>query len=140
MLSVVVFNHDDLSGEFVVSEAGTISPPLVGEIPAARRTVEAVGQDYADLLANGYLVEPHVSASINKYRPFFIIGGVKRPGAYPNPYSYQCANPYQSCMTILQAIALAGGRIQCASVGEETPDLCTLFRDSPRWYPGLGRY
>ncbi len=98
VLNIVVFNHGDLSGEFTVSEAGSVALPLIGEIPAARRTTNAVRQDYSDLLANGFLVNPNVSANISQYRPFFIVGGVRQPGAYP----------YQSGMSILHAIALAG--------------------------------
>lgn len=134
-LKIVVFNHEDLSalcvaeaatptdqagkqitaesqgGELsgcaVVGEAGTISFPLVGEIRAAGRTVEAVGRDYADRLADGYLVNPDVSVSIGRYRPFFIIGGVQEPGAYE----------YKADMTISKAIALAGGRSEFAISG-----------------------
>ena len=104
-LNIVVFNNEDLSDNFVVSEAGTISLPLVGQIRAAGRTTDAVRQEYSDLLANGYLVNPRVSASISVYRPFFIIGGVNKPGAYP----------YQSGMTILHAIALSGGHSELAT-------------------------
>ena len=64
----------------------------------------AVGQDYSDLLANGFLVDPKISANISRYRPFFIIGGVRKPGAYP----------YQTGMSILHAIALAGGHSELA--------------------------
>ncbi len=136
-LKIVVFNHEDLSvpcvaeaevatatgkvgnetaaqgrggkssGCAVVSEAGTISLPLVGEIRAARRTVEAVRRDYADRLVDGYLVNPYISVSISKYRPFFIIGGVQEPGAYE----------YQADMTISKAIALAGGHSELAIKG-----------------------
>ena len=106
-LNIVVFNHEDLSGNFVVSEAGTISLPLIGDIRAAGRTTGAVRQDYADHLANGYLVNPRVSANISIYRPFFIIGGVKVPGAYP----------YRVGMTILHAIAFGGGHSELAIKG-----------------------
>ena len=98
-LNIVVFNNEDLSDNFVVSEAGTISLPLAGNIRAAGRTTDAVRQEYSDLLADGFLVNPNVSVSISKYRPFFIIGGVKKTGAYE----------YQADMTISKAIALAGG-------------------------------
>ena len=104
VLNIVVFNNGDLSGEFTVSEAGSIALPLIGEIPAARRTTSAVRQDYSDLLANGFLINPNVSVSIIQYRPFFIIGGVRKPGAYP----------YQTGMSILHAIALAGGHSELA--------------------------
>ena len=136
-LKIVVFNHEDLSalcvaeaeiatptgqvgdeiaakgrggkssGCAVVGEAGTVSLPLVGEIRAAGRTVEAVRQDYVDRLADGYLVNPYVRVSIRKYRPFFIIGGIHEPGAYE----------YQVDMTISKAIALAGGLNELAIKG-----------------------
>ncbi len=118
-LNIVVFNQEDLSGNFVVSEAGTISLPLVGEIRAAGRTTDAVRQDYSDRLANGYLVNPRINANISKYRPFFIIGGVNRPGAYP----------YQTGMTILHAIALAGGHSELAI--RDTPPLLKRASGAP---------
>jgi len=99
VLDIVVFNHEDLSGDFVVSNAGIVSLPLIGGIRALGRTINAVRQDYSDLLANGFLLNPRVSASIGLYRPFFIVEGVQKPGAYP----------YQPGMSILHAIALAGG-------------------------------
>ncbi len=110
-LNIVVFNNEDLSDNFVVSEAGTISLPLAGNIRAAGRTTDAVRQEYSDLLADGFLVNPNVSVSISKYRPFFIIGGVNKPGAYP----------YQSGMTVLHAIALSGGHSELAI--RDTPPL-----------------
>ena len=110
-LNIVVYNNEDLSDIFVVSESGTVSLPLVGQIRAAGRTTEAVRQEYSDLLSNGYLISPRVSVNISTYRPFFIIGGVKNPGAFP----------YQSGMTILHAIALAGGHSELAIRG--TPPL-----------------
>lgn len=103
-LNIVVYNHEDLSGLFTISESGAISLPLVGEIPAAGRTVDEVRQDYTKRLTNGYLIDPRVSVNISTYRPFFIIGGVNQPGAYP----------YQTGMTILHAIALAGGHSDLA--------------------------
>lgn len=103
-LNIVVYNNEDLSDNFVVGEGGMISLPLVGQIRAAGRTTEAVGQEFSDLLADGYLVNPRVSVNISKYRSFYIIGGVNNPGAYP----------YQSGMTILHAIALAGGHSELA--------------------------
>ncbi len=118
-LNIVVFNHSDLSGNFVVSEAGNISLPLIGEIRAARRTTDAVRQDYSDHLANGYLVNPRVSANISIFRPFFIIGGVNEPGAYP----------YQTGMTILHAIALAGGHSELAI--RDTPPLLKRASGAP---------
>ena len=110
-LNILVFNHVDLSGKFVVSEAGTVALPLVGEIRAAGRITNEVRKDYSDLLSNGFLINPNVSINISTYRPFFIIGGVVQPGAYP----------YQTGMTILHSIAIAGGHSELAI--RDTPPL-----------------
>ena len=118
-LNIVVFNHEDLSGNFVVGKAGTISLPLIGEIRAAGRTTNAVRQNYSDLLANGFLVNPRVSANISIYRPFFIIGEVRKPGKYL----------YQSGMDILRAIALAGGYSELAN--KDTPPLLKRASGAP---------
>ena len=114
-----MFNQEDLSGNFAVSEAGTISLPLIGEIRAAQRTTNAVRKNYSDLLANGFLLNPSVTVSISMYRPFFIIGGVHKPGAYP----------YQTGMAILHAIALAGGHNELAI--RDTPPLVKRASGAP---------
>ncbi len=103
-LTLTVFNQEDLSGDYVVDEAGKISIPLIGEVPAANRTATTVREEVRDRLADGYLVNPRVTVSINKYRPFFIVGGVREPGAYE----------YQTGLTVLMAIALAGGHSELA--------------------------
>ena len=115
-MNIVVYYHEDLSarcsgseaaqskGCAVVSDSGTIALPLVGEIRVEGKTVEEVRQEYTARLSEGYLVNPYVTINIHKYRPFFIIGGVRQPGAYP----------YRKGMTILHAIALAGGHSNLA--------------------------
>ncbi|MBR9833835.1 MAG: polysaccharide export protein, partial [Alphaproteobacteria bacterium] len=50
-------------------------------------------------LSDGYLLDPSVSAEVINYRPFFILGEISRPGEYP----------YASGLTVLNAVAAAGG-------------------------------
>ena len=103
-VNLVVFNQEELSGEHVVDEAGRISVPLIGSVPAANRTTEQVREEIRDRFLDGILRDPKVTLSINKYRPFFIVGGVRTPGAYE----------YQTGLTVLHAIALAGGHSELA--------------------------
>src|SRR5690606_27378930 len=49
--------------------------------------------------ATRYLRNPRVSIQVTNYRPFYILGEVKEPGSYP----------YVDGMTVVQAVALAGG-------------------------------
>lgn len=98
-LRITVFNEDTLSGEFAVGTEGTLSFPLIGDVPAKGKTPQEVAAAIQAQLANGYLREPKVSAEVSVYRPFFILGEVKAPGQYP----------YASGMTAVNAIATAQG-------------------------------
>jgi protein involved in polysaccharide export with SLBB domain len=96
---VIVFNEADLSGDFDVDGRGQISVPLVGEIQAGGGTVRQVERTIEDKLREGFLRDPKVSAQVIGYRPFFILGEVRSPGSYP----------YVNGMTIVSAVAIAGG-------------------------------
>lgn len=98
-LRVIVFGEEDLSGEFVVDDAGFVRLPLIGQIAAAGRSVRQLEDDIAAKLGKQYLKNPRVSIEVVNYRPFYIIGEVNKPGEYP----------YVAGMSILNAVAMAGG-------------------------------
>ncbi len=98
-LRVTVFGQKDLSGEFSVNGKGVIALPLIGEVASSDVTVDELSQRIASKLKPDYLVNPRISVEVLNFRPFFIIGEVKNPGSYP----------YQHGMTVVNAIALAGG-------------------------------
>jgi protein involved in polysaccharide export with SLBB domain len=98
-VKVVVFNHEDLSGEFTLDGAGNFAMPLIGEVQAGGLTSRDLEQRIASMYKQGYLVDPQVSVEVENYRPFYILGEVKNPGSYP----------YVNGMTVLNAVALAGG-------------------------------
>ncbi len=99
LLRIVVFGHEDLSGEFEVKGTGHVSLPLIREVKAAGLTLRQFEQAITDALKPEFLINPRVSVDVLNYRPFYIIGEVKRPGSYP----------YVNGMTVVNAIALAGG-------------------------------
>ena len=99
LVRVVVFGHEGLSGEFEVKGSGHVSLPLIREVKAAGLTLRQLEQAITDALKPDFLINPRVSVEILNYRPFYIIGEVKRPGSYP----------YVNGMTVVNAIALAGG-------------------------------
>ena len=76
-------------------------------------------QAVIDALKPDFLVNPRVSVDVLNYRPFYIIGEVKRPGSYP----------YVNGMTIVNAIALAGGYTYRA---QEKEVLIMRARDAER--------
>lgn len=98
-LRVTVFNEKDLSGDFDVSDQGVISLPLIGQVHVGGKTLTEADALVAGLYGAKYLVNPRVNIEVLNYRPFFIIGEVQKPGSYP----------YVSDMTVLNAVALAGG-------------------------------
>ena len=96
---VTVFNEKDLSGDFDVSDQGFIALPLIGQVQVSGHTISDVESLITQKYGKDYLVDPHVTVEVLNYRPFFILGEVKNPGSYP----------YVSGMTVVNAVALAGG-------------------------------
>ncbi|MGI9420025.1 MAG: polysaccharide biosynthesis/export family protein [Geminicoccaceae bacterium] len=105
---VTVFRHEDLSGEFQLDGEGFFALPLVGEIKGGGKVVRDLESDIENSFRDGgYLVNPQVSLEVLNYRPFYILGEVNQPGSYP----------YVNGMTVINAIALAGGYTYRASQG-----------------------
>jgi protein involved in polysaccharide export with SLBB domain len=96
---IIVFDEPTLSGEFVVNANGSLSVPLIGDVPAAGRAVASVRDDIQTKFAAGYLRNPRVSMDVLNYRPFYILGEVNKPGEYP----------YSNGLTVLNAVAIAQG-------------------------------
>lgn len=109
-IKLTVYGEADLSGEYEVSSTGVVSLPLIGTIQAASTTIHAFEQAVSRKLSEGYLRDPRVSAQVINYRPFFILGEVSKPGSYP----------YVNGMTIINAVALAGGYTYRADKSEVT--------------------
>ena len=99
-ISVRVLGEDELKRERVrLSDAGTISFPILGEIRVKGLTAGAVDEQITRGLKGRYLVNPQVTVSIDEYRPFFVNGMVVKPGGYP----------FSPGMTVRKAVSLAGG-------------------------------
>jgi polysaccharide export outer membrane protein len=126
---VTVFGHEDMSGEFEVDGSGIISPPLVNQIKAEGMTVRQVEKVIAERLSPDYLRNPNVSVEVMNYRPFYIFGEVNAPGSYP----------YVNGMTVVNAVAMAGGYTYRARTGtaritratDKTKTAETVERDTP---------
>jgi protein involved in polysaccharide export with SLBB domain len=98
-LRVAVFGREELTGEFTIGAQGRISYPLIGEVEAAGHTVPEFSANLTEQLRSGYVRDPILSVEVAEYRPFYILGEVNRPGAYP----------YTPGMTVMGAVATAGG-------------------------------
>ena len=102
---VSVFGEPDLSLDADIDASGNMSYPLLGTVPAARKTAAELAKAIATGLANGYLVNPDVRVTVVQYRPIYVTGQVNRPGAYP----------YSIGLTVEKAVTLAGGLTRIAS-------------------------
>jgi polysaccharide export outer membrane protein len=92
-----------------VSEEGTITLPLLGQVIVGGRTREDVEREIARRLAEGYVKDPQVTVFVREFqsRKVTVSGAVNRPG------SYAMLGP----RTLLEMIAEAGGLTD--EVGQE---------------------
>ncbi|OYV70060.1 MAG: hypothetical protein B7Z67_06455 [Acidiphilium sp. 21-60-14] len=99
-IRVAVFGQKQLSARYRIAADGHIAVPLLKPIDATGLTPDALAQRIAARLTRaGLLAHPAVAVEIRRYRPFYILGEVHRPGAYP----------FQPGMTVLTAASIAGG-------------------------------
>jgi polysaccharide export outer membrane protein len=108
VLQITVFGDTDLTGPYRVSDSGTVAMPLVGQLRAQGLSVADFQKSLVERLNARAIKSPDVTVQINEYRPFFILGEVKNPGSYP----------YVPNMTVLTAVAIAGGFTFRASQNE----------------------
>jgi polysaccharide export outer membrane protein len=106
LITIRVLGEDDLKREKVrLSDAATISFPVLGEIRVRGMTVGALEDYITKGLKGRYLLDPQVTVSIDEYRNFFVNGQVEKPGGYP----------YSPGLTVRKAISIAGGFKERAS-------------------------
>jgi len=106
LITIRVHGEDDLKREKVrLSDAATVSFPVLGEIRVRGMTVGALEDYITKGLKGRYLLDPQVTVSIDEYRNFFVNGMVEKPGGYP----------FSPGLTVRKAISIAGGFKERAS-------------------------
>jgi polysaccharide export outer membrane protein len=99
-ISIHVYGEEDLTFEqLLIGPNGRISFPFLGELQVTGKSAAELQQLLIDGLRPDYLVDPRISVSIVRYRPFFVNGEVQRPGGLD----------FQPGLTLRKAISLAGG-------------------------------
>ncbi len=107
LLRITVYDNPDLTSECRVND-GRITFPLIGEVGVNDMTVTDVEKKITELLADGYLVKPHVSVFVLEFKKtVYVNGEVRNPGAYKLTRG----------LTVLKAITIAGGFTNKASEG-----------------------
>lgn len=98
-LQIVLYGTDEANSQYTISDAGMIGAPLIGPVKAEGLTVAQLQARITDQLAQGFIEHPKLSIEVIAYRPFYILGAVTKPGAYP----------FAPGTTIQSAVATAGG-------------------------------
>lgn len=106
VLRVTVWKSQDLSGEVTIRPDGTITLPLIGDVPAAGLTANVLAKRISERLTE-YISSPVVTVQVKEVNSYFIyvLGEVVRPGKYP----------LKSYANVMQGISLAGGFAPFAS-------------------------
>ena len=103
MVRVSVFRNPELTTEARVTEQGTITFPMIGDVPVTGLTPQQVGNRIADRLRSGkFVVNPEVTVSMMQVnsRQVSVLGNVVKPGRYPLD---------STTAHLTDVIALAGG-------------------------------
>jgi len=106
IIEVSVWKEPELTKQLVVRPDGRISYPLIGEIPAAGKTVKDIQEDISHKLEK-FVTDASVTVILLKpqYYKFYVTGRVNKPG------EFLVGRP----TSVLQAIAMAGGLTPFAS-------------------------
>lgn len=115
VLRISVFEQPDLSLEVRVSESGTITYPLIGEVRVGGETPAAAERKIASMLeSGGFLKNPHVNIIVAQLQSqqVSVLGQVNRPGRYP----------LDSAKSLADVLALSGG------IAPDGGDIVNLIR------------
>lgn len=104
-IMISVYGEEGMEKEIILTDAGSISYPFLGEFRARGLTLGQLERLITEKLKDGYFIDPRVSVSMIEYRKFFVTGEVKDPGGFS----------FEPGLTLEKAIALAGGFTQRAS-------------------------
>jgi protein involved in polysaccharide export with SLBB domain len=108
ILSITVFQEEDLKSLLRVSSEGDISFPLIGSVPVKGLSPREAADAIARRLGQGYLINPQVTVTVMEFskHSFTVLGQVQKPGSYDIPDEQE--------VTVLQAIGIAGGYTRIA--------------------------
>ncbi len=100
-LRVHVHEWPVLTGEFTIGIDGSVILPLIGEVKAMGLTTFELSSAISERLKSRthLLTAPETVVDIAQYRPFYIVGGVERPGEYA----------FRPGLVVLKAVSIAGG-------------------------------
>ncbi len=101
VISIIVYDNDDLKTKVRVSSNGTIVVPLLGAVNVNKLSISAITEKLTKLFAAGYIVNPQINVFVDEFRSrkVVILGNVRNPGII------ELSGP----TTFLELVSKAGG-------------------------------
>ena len=137
MIRISVYQSADLTLETRLTEAGTISYPLLGSVALAGLTISEAEKRIADGLRTGNFVkQPQVSVAVQQVRgnQVSVLGQVGKPGRYP----LETGNVQLTDMIATAGGVVPGGADQVVVVGTRNGQPYRAEIDLPSVF-GAGR-
>ena len=101
VISIIVYDNDDLKTKVRVASNGTIVVPLLGSVNVNKLSISAITEKLTKMFAAGYIVNPQVNVFVDEFRSrkAVILGNVRNPGII------ELSGP----TTFLELVSKAGG-------------------------------
>jgi len=101
VISIFVYDNDDLKTRVRVASNGTIVVPLLGAVNVNKLTISAITEKLTKLFAAGYIVNPQINVFVDEFRSrkVVVLGNVRSPGII------ELSGP----TTFLELVSKAGG-------------------------------
>lgn len=114
LIQVKVYQEDDLETQARIAQDGSVNLPLIGVVNIGGKSVEEAAAAVKALYETDYLVNAQVNLAIVEYskRRFTVLGHVQKPGSFEIPS--------EETLTLVQAIAIAGGYTRIGSPSKVT--------------------
>lgn len=109
VLEISVWKEEDLLKEVLVRPDGGFSFPLVGNVQASGKSIEALQAEVTEKLKR-YIPDPSVTVAVRQLSGFkvYVIGKVNRPGEYA----------VTRRVDVIQALSMAGGMTPYAAANK----------------------
>lgn len=73
VIGITVYGHPELSATLTISQAGSITMPLLGEIIVSGMTASQLSGRLTELMGRDYLVSPRIDVEVEEYRSQWVM-------------------------------------------------------------------
>jgi polysaccharide export outer membrane protein len=126
MITVVVYQEDDLDITTTIDKNGMVMLPLLGQVKVGGMTIGQATERIQRLYNKDYLVNPQVNLTMASFaeRRFAVLGQIQHPGSF--------VFPENQSVNLLEAIAIAGGYTRLGAPSKV--DVRRIENGSPKIY------